>query len=86
LAWSALNAAAKEYDYVKPSNKDVLLVDPSGRKVVAMIEQKDATGTKQHGRMEGLRTRGWRSDASVTGKTQLTGPTLAPSLARLVGC
>jgi hypothetical protein len=23
-----------------------------------MIEQKDATGTKQHGRMEGLRTRG----------------------------
>ena len=67
--WSALSTAAKEYDYVKLPSKDVQLVDPSGRKVVAVIEQKDATGSKQRRTHGGLRTRGGASDASVTGKT-----------------
>ncbi len=38
--------AAEEYDYVKLPSKDVLLVDPKSRKVVAVIERKDATGGK----------------------------------------
>lgn len=38
--------AAKQYDYVKLPNQDVLLVDPSSRKVVAMVEPKNAGGGK----------------------------------------
>jgi hypothetical protein len=40
--------AAKEYDYGKLPGK-ILLVDPSSSKVVALIEQQDATGSKQRG-------------------------------------
>jgi hypothetical protein len=75
-----LSAAAKEYDYVKLPSKDVQLVDPSGRKVVAVIEQRDATGSKQRRTHGGLRTRGGASDASVTGKTDSPDHSLGPSL------
>jgi hypothetical protein len=48
-------------DYVKLPSKDVQLVDPSGRKVVAVIEQKDATGSSAE-RMEACE----RAAAQVT--------------------
>ena len=38
--------AVKQYDYVKLPNQDILLVDPRSRKVVAMVEQKNAGGGK----------------------------------------
>ena len=38
--------AAKEYDYVKLPGNDVLLVDPGSRKIVAVVGEKDVTGSK----------------------------------------
>jgi len=42
----SLVPAAKQYDYLKLPGNDILLVDPNSRKVVAMIEQKNATESK----------------------------------------
>jgi hypothetical protein len=40
----SLVPAAKQYDYAKLPGNDILLVDPASRKVVAMVQQKDAVG------------------------------------------